>query len=292
MTEAMPLVAIDRLSKHYGQFIALDELGLQVNPGEVVALLGPNGAGKTTTIKLLMGMLAPTSGVARIGGYECFTQRADVMRFVGYQPDEPVYQDHLTGWDLIRFSGDMRGMSPQQIHKAAFALTDRFDLTKDLNEYANNYSKGMKKKLAAVMAMMHEPAVLLLDEPTNGLDPYATRDFLALMNERAAAGTAIFFCTHLLEQAEKCCRRVGIIHKGRLAMQGAIDELTNHGEQSLEQLFFAATGGEGQTVHQEAQPVAASKAIALTAQDVGDGSSESVGGQSSFLSSYEQEDCV
>ncbi len=237
-----PVVQIRGLSKNYGTFCALKELTLDVMPGEVFALLGPNGAGKTTAIKILTGMLVPTSGNAEIWEYDCFSERVKTMSLVGYQPDEPSFQDHLTGWDLIRFSGDMRGMNPEKALANAVQVADRLGLTPDLNEYANNYSKGMRKKLAAVLALMHEPRVLILDEPTNGLDPYATRDFHSIIRERAADGSAIFFSTHLLDQAQKCCHRVGIIHRGSLAACGTMDSLRKETGQSLEDIFFEATG--------------------------------------------------
>lgn len=244
MTETLdPLVQIRGLSKNYGSFCALKDLTLEVLPGEVFALLGPNGAGKTTAIKILTGMLVPTSGNAEIGEYDCFSERVRTMSLVGYQPDEPVFQDHLTGWDLIRFSGDMRGMNSEKALASATDVADRLGLTADLNEYASNYSKGMRKKLAAVLALMHEPRVLILDEPTNGLDPYATRDFHSIIRERAETGAAIFFSTHLLDQAQKCCHRVGIIHRGCLAACGTLDSLRKETGQSLEDIFFEATGG-------------------------------------------------
>ncbi|MBF0197047.1 MAG: ABC transporter ATP-binding protein [Planctomycetes bacterium] len=241
INQTNPILQITNLSKAYGAFDALKSLNLSVIPGEVYALLGPNGAGKTTAIKLLMGMLVPSSGQANIGGYDCFTQRKEVMTLVGYQPDEPTFQDHLTGWDLIRFSGDLRGMRPQDTVDLATPLAERLDLYKDLNEYATNYSKGMRKKLAAILAMLHSPKILLLDEPTNGLDPYATRDFHELIQEYAQAGTAVFLSTHLLDQAQRCCSRVGIINKGVLAAEGDLESLRSHANQNLEEIFFSVT---------------------------------------------------
>ena len=243
MQSSEPVVSLKALSKSFGEFPALRELSLEVFSGEIFALLGPNGAGKTTAMKLLTGMLAPTSGVARIGGFDCFRDRVKTMAITGYQPDEPVFQDHLSGWDLIRFAGDLRGMRPRESRDKGGAIADRLDLTRDLNEYANNYSKGMRKKLAAVLALMHEPRVLILDEPTNGLDPYATRDFHALMREHAARGASVFFSTHLLDQAQRNCHRLGIIHKGNLAAIGTLAELRRETGQHLEDIFFAFTGG-------------------------------------------------
>ena len=240
MTIPGTLVAIDRLAKSYGEFQAVDDVSLTVGPGEIIALLGPNGAGKTTTIRMLMGILQPTGGRATICGLDCFRERAEVMRHVGYVPDEPVFYDYLRGSEVIRFIGEMHGIPPKEALKRAATLVERLELADALEEYAVNYSKGMKKKLALVLALLHEPELLILDEPTNGLDPFATRTLHALIRERAESGTAIFFSTHLLDQAERLCHRIGILFKGRLAALGTIDELRHNLREggSLEDIFF------------------------------------------------------
>jgi len=241
--EDKPIVRISDISKCYGDFTAVSKVSLDVFDGEVFALLGPNGAGKTTIIRMLMGTLQATGGSATIDGMSCFSDRADVMRMVGYMPDDPVFYDYLRGNEIIRFAGEMRGMTDEAVTAAAGALTSRLALDDDLNEYAANYSKGMKKKLAAVLAMMHNPRLLILDEPTNGLDPYATRTVHELIGERVSDGMSVFFSTHLLDQAERLCTRVGILHKGKLAAVGPLGELRAHmaDDASLEEIFFAVT---------------------------------------------------
>lgn len=235
-----PLVEMIGLSKRYGEFDAVKDLSLRVSPGEIVALLGPNGAGKTTTIRMLMGILQPTAGTATVGGFDCFRDRDRVMRLVGYLPDEPVFYDYLKGKEVLRFVGEMRGYHPQETRQRTEPLIERLELGDALEEYAVNYSKGMKKKLALILALMHEPALLILDEPTNGLDPFATRTFHALVRERAGAGTAVFYSTHLLDQAERLCHRVGIVARGRLAASGTLAELQQSLREggSLEEIFF------------------------------------------------------
>ncbi len=237
------LVRIHNLSKKYGDFQAVDSLSFEVEEGEVFALLGPNGAGKTTTIRMLMGILRATEGEATVDGIDCFRGRAEVMERVGYMPDEPVFYDYLRGSEIIRFCGEMRGMPPDTVEARSKALVGRLSLDDDLEEYAANYSKGMKKKLAAIVAFMHDPKLLILDEPTNGLDPYATRTIHELVRERVANGSSVFFSTHLLDQAEKLCTRLGILFKGRLSAIGSLDELraSSTGNQSLEEVFFSAT---------------------------------------------------
>jgi len=237
------VVQIEKLSRRFGEFDAVKDVDLEVGAGEIFGLLGPNGAGKTTTIRMLMGILQATSGSARVMGLDCFAQRAEVMRHVGYLPDEPIFYDYLKGSEILRFVGEMHGLEPVAARARADALVERLGLGDALDEYAVNYSKGMRKKLAIVAAMLHDPEVLILDEPTNGLDPYATRSFHELIREAAALGKSVFFSTHLLDQVEKLCQRVGIVFKGRLAAIGPLEELRSRLAPggSLEEIFFSVT---------------------------------------------------
>lgn len=248
VSDAPALVEIQGLSKTYGSFEAVCDLNLSVSYGQIFALLGPNGAGKTTTIRMLMGILAPTSGHARIDGLDCFRHRVEVKRRVGYLPDEPVFYDYLRGIEVIRFTGDMHGLSRREIDTRSRPLLEQLELTDDLDEFAVNYSKGMKKKLALVCAMLHDPPLLILDEPTNGLDPFATRELHAIIRAKAAAGRTIFFSTHLLDQAERLCTRIAIVAKGRLAADGTLTELRSRlsTDSSLEEIFFSVAGESAQ----------------------------------------------
>ncbi len=246
-----PAISIAGLSKQFGAFVAVRELEFDVLPGELFALLGPNGAGKTTTLKMLMGVLKPTAGQARICGFDCFAERPEVMRHVGYLPDEPIFHDYLRGREILQFVGEMHGLPSKEIRLRTRAWSERLTLDDALEEYAVNYSKGMKKKLALACALLHDPEVLLLDEPTNGLDPYATRAMHEILRERSAAGKTVLFSTHLLDQAERLCRRVAIVYQGRLAALGTLDELRaqrTSGENSLEEIFFSVTGGAAEPV--------------------------------------------
>jgi len=237
------LVQLDGLTKVFGGFTAVSDLTLAVGRGEILALLGPNGAGKTTTIRMLMGILQPTSGRAKINGLDCFSERVAAMRAIGYLPDEPVFYDYLRGSEIVRFVGEMRGFTPKEVAERSVPLVERLEMRDALEEFAANYSKGMKKKLALVCAMLHDPELLILDEPTNGLDPYATRTLHTLMREKVAEGRSVFFSTHLLDQAEKLCDRVAVVHKGRLAAAGTLSELREGRGQgaSLEEVFFSLT---------------------------------------------------
>jgi ABC-2 type transport system ATP-binding protein len=243
IANAPPLVDIRGLTKQYGQFVAASDIRLSVPRGELFALLGPNGAGKTTTIRMLMGILKPTSGSALIDGLDCFADRVEVKRRVGYLPDEPIFYDHLRGREILRFVGEMHGFGAREIDARVKPLLERFELADATEEYAVNYSKGMKKKLALICAVLHDPLLLIFDEPTNGLDPYATRTLHDFVREKVAAGKTVFFSTHLLDQAEKLCHRIGIVYKGKMAAVGTLAELrekVSHNS-SLEEIFFSVT---------------------------------------------------
>jgi ABC-2 type transport system ATP-binding protein len=244
MDVSTPLVSIRSLVKRFGGFTAVDGLSLEIPPACLFALLGPNGAGKTTTIKLLMGLLKPTEGSVTVCGMDAFRDSVSVKTQVGYLPDEPVFYDFMRGRELIRFCGEMRGLPVSVIDERSAVLAERLQLTGALEEFAENYSRGMKKKLGLICAMIHEPPLLILDEPTNGLDPHSTVVLHALMKETVAAGRTVFFSTHLLDQAERLCDRVAIVRKGSIAAEGTLEDLRRSfgADHSLEQLFFELTG--------------------------------------------------
>ena len=240
----MKSIQLANVTRKFGTFTAVDSFNLEVAPGEIVGLLGPNGAGKTTSVKMLMGMLRPTAGELSVFDLDCFTNRVEVQARVGYLPDDPTFQSHLRGIELLEFVCKVRGLSPEHLQQFIDKVGAELGLTGDLGEFAANYSKGMKKKLAFLMALVHQPDVLIMDEPTNGLDPVATRTFLQIVRARAEAGTAILYSTHLLDQAEKLCNRCEIMHQGRNVASGTVEELKAQAGNvaTLEDVFFRVTG--------------------------------------------------
>jgi ABC-2 type transport system ATP-binding protein len=242
----VPIVEVRRLTKRYGDFTALLDVDLDIRRGEFFALLGPNGAGKTTMMRVLMGILRPSSGTARIDGRDCFVNRVEVKQVMGFVPDEPTFPDYLRGLEIVQFVGAMHGLDNAKVEERAWPLLEQFELADATGEYAANYSRGMKKKLALVCALLHDPKVLVLDEPTTGLDPIATRRLHRLLEEEVRSGTTVLLSSHLLEQVERVCHRMAIINGGRLAALGTLDELrerTSSGA-TLEDIFLAvATEG-------------------------------------------------
>ena len=237
------LIELDQLTKRFGRFVAVDHLTLKVERGEVFGFLGPNGAGKTTTLRMLMGILVPTSGRATIRGLDCHSQRIEVMRHVGYQPDTPQFYDYLRGAEILEFVGEMHGLSRATARQRATELIQEFGLRDARLEFAVNYSLGMKKKLGLACALVHRPEVLLLDEPTTGLDPRASREVRELLKRCAAEGTTVFLSTHLLDMAERMCHRVGILIKGALRSVGTPQELQHEfaAGGSLEDVYMEIT---------------------------------------------------
>jgi ABC-2 type transport system ATP-binding protein len=231
------------LSKSYGSFRALAPLNLTVPRGEMFGFLGPNGAGKTTTIRMMMGILVPSAGRVRIDGLDCHRDGTEVKRHVGYLPDSPIFYDYLKGREILQFIGEMHNLTRAESALRTNRLMTELGLEEASEEFAVNYSMGMKKKLGLACALIHEPSVLILDEPTNGLDPRASRDVQQRLRKSASEGMTIFLSTHILDMAERLCSRIGIIHHGELVATGSPQELKDNvtAGGSLEEVFLAVT---------------------------------------------------
>jgi ABC-2 type transport system ATP-binding protein len=219
-TADLPTIVTRRLTKDYGDGRGLADLDLEVRAGEVFGFLGPNGAGKMTTIRLLMGMIRPTSGSASILGLDCQRQSVAIKRLVGYVPGELADWGRLRGSEIIASLAALRGgVDPSHVAR----LCEQVEL--DLSRRWREQSRGNKQKLALVLALMHRPELLFLDEPTGGLDPLKQQVFYRLLAQARAAGATVFLSSHLLAEVEHVCDRVGIVRAGRLVAVATLEEL-------------------------------------------------------------------
>jgi ABC-2 type transport system ATP-binding protein len=242
------LVRIERLTKSFGSKIALKDVTFSVPAGQICGLLGPNGAGKTTLFRLLMGILKATHGQLLIDGLDAFEDRVAVKRLIGFLPDEPVFYSYLSGWEILELSAAMHGLDVAATMRRLTPLIAKLRLLQDINLYAEDYSRGMKKKLGLLLAMLHQPRLLVLDEPTNGLDVEAIHLFYDLISEIARQGTTVLFSTHLMDHVTKLCSHAVIINEGKVVAKGSLDELrSTYGQVSLEEIFLTLTARPSQS---------------------------------------------
>lgn len=236
------LVDIDQVTKTFGPKVALRNISFSVPSGQICGLLGPNGAGKTTLFRLLMGILKATEGKLSVDGRDAFEDRVEVKRLIGFLPDEPVFYSYLSGQEVLELSAAMHGLNASSTMERIWSLISRLRLSDDIQNYAEDYSRGMKKKLGLLLAMLHEPKLLVLDEPTNGLDVESTHLFYDLIFETAKQGTTVLFSTHLMDHVTKLCSHAVIINEGRVVAKGSLAELSStYGEASLEEIFLKLT---------------------------------------------------
>jgi ABC-2 type transport system ATP-binding protein len=242
------LVQVDGVTKKFGCKVAIKDVSFSVPSGQICGLLGPNGAGKTTLFRLLMGILKATEGKLLIDGRDAFEERVEVKRLIGFLPDDPVFYSYLSGREVLELSAAMHGLDVVGTMRRIASVAAKLRLSTDLDNYAEDYSRGMKKKLGLLLAMLHEPKLLVLDEPTNGLDVEATHLFYDLIFETAKQGTTVLFSTHLMDHVTKLCSHAVIINEGTLVAKGSLDELrATFGEASLEEIFLKLTARPPQT---------------------------------------------
>jgi ABC-2 type transport system ATP-binding protein len=240
--QSRALVEIDSVTKSFGAKVALKGISFCVPSGQICGLLGPNGAGKTTLFRLLMGILKATDGRLFINGLDAFEKRVEVKQHIGYLPDEPVFYSYLSGREVLELSAAMHGIDAQATVLRLMPLISRLRLAADIDNYAEDYSRGMKKKLGLLLAMLHEPKLLVLDEPTNGLDVESTHLFYDIIFEAAQRGTTVLFSTHLMDHVTKLCSHAVIINEGALIAKGSLTELrAASGLDNLEDIFLNLT---------------------------------------------------
>jgi len=254
------MIDIADVSRKYGNTLAVDALSLTVHRGEVLAFLGPNGAGKTTTIKMMVGLLRPSSGQIRLCGYDVARQPREAARRVGYVPDEPHLYDKLSGREVLEFVARMYGLSESDAAEHIERQIEQFELAHFVDRLCEGYSHGMKQRVVFATALIHRPEVLIVDEPMVGLDPRSMRLVKDLLRREAGAGATVFMSTHTLSVAEEIADRIGIINHGKLLFLGTLAELRSQlkdlaGKQTgedasamshstLEQMYLELTSGE------------------------------------------------
>src|SRR5215212_2183333 len=251
---ATPAVETFQLVKQFGDFVAVDRIDLRVNRGSFFGFLGPNGAGKSTTIKMLTGLLAPTSGALRVLDLDIATQPIEVKRRIGVVPEDLNLFERLTGAEMLSFTGRMYGLSREDIAQRSKELLELMELQDEPRKLIIEYSHGMKKKLSLASALIHRPEILFLDEPFEGVDAIASRTLKDLLSRLTARGLTVFLTSHVLEIVERLCTDIAIISQGRLVAAGSLDQLRRGisvegggggaaAPLSLEDYFISVVGG-------------------------------------------------
>jgi ABC-2 type transport system ATP-binding protein len=241
------MIELLHVVKRYGDLVAVSDLSLTIPAGQCFALLGPNAAGKTTTLKILAGLMKPTSGTARVAGFDLQLQPLEARRRMAFVPDFPFLYDKLTPWEFFRFMGQLFGMADGQWEANSRELVARFHLGDCAHKPVEGLSHGTRQRVALASALLHDPEVLVIDEPMVGLDPQHARIVKDLLKERARAGMTVFVSTHQLSVAEEMADRIGIMHQGRLIADGTPEQFhcQNGAAGALETLFLALTAPEG-----------------------------------------------
>ncbi|HEX6819661.1 MAG TPA: ABC transporter ATP-binding protein [Ktedonobacterales bacterium] len=238
-------IAMVGLTRVFGKKVAVNGLNLAVRRGEFFGFLGPNGAGKSTTIKMLVGLLRPSAGVAYVGGLDVWRDPLAAKRLIGVLPETLNLYERLTGRELVEFAGRLYDLSKAEVRRRTASLLDVLALGDDADKMIVDYSVGMRKKVALAAALVHRPQVLFLDEPFEGVDPISSRVIRDILRELTTGGTTIFFSSHIMEVVERLCTRVGIISNGLLVAEGTLAELRARAggtDATLEDLFLQLIG--------------------------------------------------
>lgn len=257
----VPAVETIHLGRQFGDFVAVDDLNLTLRRGSFFGFLGPNGAGKSTTIKMLTGLLAPTSGRVRVLGRDMAAEPLEVKRRIGVVPEDLNLFERLTGAEMLAFTGRMYGLRKTEIAERSPELLDLMELRDEPKKLIVEYSHGMKKKLSLACALIHRPEILFLDEPFEGVDAIASRTLKDLLSRLTARGLTVFLTSHVLEIVERLCSDIAIISQGKLLAAGSLDELRKgirvdgdgqqQGPISLEEYFIHIVGGDRNSSEEE-----------------------------------------
>jgi ABC-2 type transport system ATP-binding protein len=237
------MIELDQVTKAYGTKIAVDGLSLRIAAGELFAFLGPNGAGKTTTIKLMCGLLFPTAGSIRIGGFDLKHHGDQARKLISYVPDQPFLYEKLTGREFLQFIADMYAMPRAEGRQRMEEVIDLFGLGDFVDDLSERYSHGMRQRTVFAAALLHQPQILIVDEPTVGLDPRSVRLLKDLFRRESERGVTVFLSTHSLDIAQELASRIGIVDRGKLIGCGSLDTLRKQVSLngSLEEVFLKLT---------------------------------------------------
>lgn len=237
------MIELCGLTRRFGPKTAVSHLDLQVPAGELFAFLGPNGAGKTTTIKMMVGLLQPTEGAARICGFDVRKQTREANLRTGYVPDQPYLYEKLSGREFLNFVSQLYGIPTARAAESIAEQIETFELGRFVDDLAESYSHGMKQRLVFASSLVHSPEVLIVDEPMVGLDPRSMRLVKDLLRAKVNGGMTVFMSTHTLAIAEEIADRIGVVANGKLLFLGTVDQLRTQlsSDESLEQLFLALT---------------------------------------------------
>jgi ABC-2 type transport system ATP-binding protein len=238
------MIKLSNVSKNYGSFVAVRDISLQIAPGSIFAFLGINGAGKTTTIRMMAGILRPTSGTISLGGYDISTQPLEAKQIIGYVPDRPYIYPKLSGREFLYFICDLYRVPPSQADSNIDQVLEEYSLTPWQDSLIESYSHGMKQRIAMCAAMVHKPQILIVDEPMVGLDPRGAHDFKESLKRYAQAGLTVFLSTHSLNVAQELADHMAIIHRGAILTNGTFDEIqkaTGVHTTDLEEMFLELT---------------------------------------------------
>lgn len=249
VVKSAPLIEVSGLVKNYGSVQALTGLNLQVMPGEIYGLLGPNGAGKTTAIKIITGIVEPTSGSVKVAGFDPVKDAIEVKSRIGYVAENPILYESLSPRDFFEFVASVRKIEQSAAHQVVAQLAEAFGMAQYFDSPIATLSLGMKQKVALIASFLHQPPILLLDEPLNGLDAKSSRIVKDLISFHAQRGGAVLFSTHIMEVAEHICTRIGIIYQGKVIEEGTLDQLKGRIEgksDTLEEVFLKLTNEEAE----------------------------------------------
>lgn len=253
------MIDLENLTKKYGNKTAVNNLSLSIDKGELFAFLGPNGAGKTTTIKMLCGLLFPTSGTVRVGGYDMKNQGDKARQLLSYVPDQPFLYEKLTGREFLQFIAQMYGLPPDREEERIEEVIKLFQMHEFINDLTERFSHGMRQRTVFASALLHEPSVLIVDEPTVGLDPRSVRLLKDILRNEADRGTTVFLSSHSLDIVQELADRIAIVDHGRLIGFGDFEELRVQAaiEGQLEDVFLKLTEEETASPAGQGDPIQA-----------------------------------